>query len=164
VIVIALSARFTDDHRCVFRKFATDAQTWKDGHMHFKKMSIVVSAAAAVCISASVPVHAQQTTPAPELQTPPTDAASFSDDTLKSFADAFLEIASISQEYQPQLEGAGTPEEQQRVRTEAGGRMLEAVEGTEGISVEEYNQIMEAAQGDPELAQRINTHITDATQ
>lgn len=40
--------------------------------------------------------------------------------------------------------------------------MVEAVNESDGITVDEYNQIIQAAQTDPELAQRINSHISEA--
>ncbi|WP_047144848.1 DUF4168 domain-containing protein [Aquamicrobium sp. LC103] len=109
-------------------------------------------------------VHAQEASPVPNQEQPSAEAPSFSDEKLKSFAVAFLEVSKITQEYQPQLEGAKTPEDQQRVQSEASDKMVNAVESSEGISVEEYTQIIQAAQTDPELAQKINGHITEAAQ
>ena len=104
---------------------------------------------------------AQEAAPAPEMEAPAA-APSLGDDKLKSFAVAFLEVNKLTQEYQPQIAAAGTPEDQQRLRQEAGEKMVEAVNDAEGISVDEYNMIIQAAQTDPELAQRINGHITEA--
>lgn len=123
--------------------------------MTFRNSIAAACAAAAFAISAPVSALAQETLPAP-IETP---AVSVTDETLQSFAMAFIEVARISQEYQPQLQTAA-PEDQERVRMEAGERMVEAVEAVDGISVDEYQQIMAAAQTDPELAQRINAQIT----
>lgn len=100
--------------------------------------------------------------PAPQTEMPAAEAPQVDDEKLKSFAVAFLEVTKVTQSYQPQIESAGTPEDQQRLRQEAGEKMVEAVNDAEGITVDEYNMIIQAAQTDPELAQRINGHITEA--
>lgn len=107
-------------------------------------------------------VAAQEAAPTPEVEAPAAAAPSLDDDKLKSFAMAFLEVNKLTQEYQPQIAAAGTPEDQQRLQQEAGEKMVEAVNDAEGISVDEYNMIIQAAQTDPDLAQRINGHITEA--
>lgn len=106
---------------------------------------------------------AQETAPAPQTETPAAaPTPSLDEGKLKSFAVAFLEVTKVTRSYQPQIEAAGTVEDQQRLQQEAGARMVEAVNGAEGITVDEYNMIIQAAQTDPELAQQINTHITAA--
>jgi len=105
--------------------------------------------------------QAQDATPEVQLEAPAA-APQVDDEKLRSFAVAFLEVAKVNQTYQPQIEAAGTQEEQQRLQEEAGGQMIEAVAQSDGITVDEYNTIIQAAQTDPDLAQRINGHITDA--
>lgn len=111
--------------------------------------------------------NAQDAAPAPAPESPqmemPADSApELSEEKLKSFAVAFLEVSRINQTYQPQIQAAGSPEDEQRIRQQAGADMIQAVDSSQGISVEEYNMIIQAAQVDPELAQRINGHITEA--
>src|SRR5690606_18820546 len=89
-------------------------------------------------------------------------APAVDDSKLESFAVAFIEVTKVTQSYKPQIDAASTPEDQQRLQQEAGKRMVEAVNESDGITVDEYNQIIQAAQTDPELAQRINSHISDA--
>ena len=103
--------------------------------------------------------------PAPQTETPaeaPAGAAQQDDAKLKSFAVAFIEVAKVTQSYQPQIESAGTAEDQSRLRQEAGEKMVEAVNEAEGITLDEYNTIIQAAQTDPDLAQKINGHIAEA--
>ena len=100
--------------------------------------------------------------PAPQTEMPAVQPQQVDEAKLESFAVAFLEVAKVTQSYQPQIAAAGTPEDQQRLREEAGEKMVEAVNEAEGITIEEYNTIIEAAQADPQLAQRINGHITEA--
>lgn len=108
-------------------------------------------------------VNAQESAPAPEIEMEaPTAAPPVDDDKLKSFAVAFLEVTKVTQSYQPQIQAAESTEDQQRLQMEAGEMMVEAVNEADGITVDEYNMIIQAAQTDPELAQRINGHITEA--
>ena len=105
--------------------------------------------------------------PATEAQPPATmeaPAATFDEPTLQSFVVAFLQVDEINRTYLPQMQEADTPEEQQQIQEQATQEMVTAVENAEGISVEEYNTIIETAQTDPELAQRINDMIRDAVE
>lgn len=105
---------------------------------------------------------AQDAAPAPQAQAPATQAAPVDDAKLKSFAVAFLEVTKVTRSYQPRIEAADTSDAQQELRQEASQKMVETVNDAQGISVDEYNMIIQAAQTDPDLAQRINTHITEA--
>ena len=100
---------------------------------------------------------------APQTEAPAAAAPAMDDTKLKSFAVAFLEVTKVTESYKPQIEAAsGNAEDQQRLQQEAGEKMVEAVNSAEGISVDEYNTIIQAAQTDPDLAQKINGHITEA--
>jgi esterase/lipase len=91
-------------------------------------------------------------------------AAAFDEPTLQSFVVAFLQVDEINRTYMPQMQEAVTPEEQQQIQQQATQEMVTVVENAEGISVEEYNTIIETAQTDPELAQRINDMIRDSVE
>jgi hypothetical protein len=101
----------------------------------------------------------QPATPAPAIEAP-----AVPDEKLNSFAVAFLEVEKIKQEYTQRLQQAGSEAEQQQIQNEAGQKMLQAVEATEGITVDEYNQIIQSAQADPDLAQRLSNAIGAANQ
>ncbi len=95
---------------------------------------------------------------------PAAPAVAIDDAKLESFVVAFLQVDEINRTYAPQLQAAGTEEEQQQVRPQAGEAMVQAVEGAQGITIEEYNSIIETAQADPELAQQINAKIREAAE
>jgi hypothetical protein len=99
--------------------------------------------------------------PETEMQAP---AVSFDEQTLQSFVVAFLQVDQINRTYLPQMQEADTAEEQQQVQQQATQEMVTAVENAEGISVEEYNTIIETAQTDPNLAQQINDMIREAVE
>lgn len=132
--------------------------------MTFNKTLLSGLSALAIGLGASLGVANAQddAAPAPQMEAPAAaPAPAMDDEKLKSFAVAFLEVTKVTQSYQPQMEGA-SPEDQQRLQQEAGEKMVEAVSEADGISVDEYNMIIQAAQTDPDLAQRINGHITAA--
>jgi hypothetical protein len=109
----------------------------------------------------AVPAAAQDMTmpaPGPEVTGSSVD---FDSATLDAFIMAFVEVNRVGQEYGAQFEAAETAEAQQQVMQDANSEMLVAIEGVEGIEVDEYNQIMTVAQADPELAERINQRLQD---
>ena len=110
------------------------------------------------------PPATQPTAPAVEPNAPAGAAEAVSDEKLQSFAVAFAEVEKIKQEYSQRLQAAGSETEQQQLQTEAGQKMLQAVENTEGMSVDEYNQIIESAQADPSLAERLTKIIGQTNQ
>jgi hypothetical protein len=118
--------------------------------------------AMAICAATSViavgPVTAAQgpdRQPAPEAQQP---APSYSDAELKSFAVAVVQVQRINDAYLPKLKTASTPEEQQQVEKTATSEMVKAVQ-KEGMTVEKYKQIMNHAQSNPEIGDRVMKHI-----
>lgn len=83
----------------------------------------------------------------------------FSDEQLRSFAVAALEVRKIRSDFMARIQQAGSEDERQQLAREANGQMVSAVEDTPGISVEDYNAIVQAAGEDPELASRIQTIV-----
>jgi hypothetical protein len=102
---------------------------------------------------------AQEQAPTMNTQGDAQAASSFDDATLNSFAAAFLKVNQLGQTYGAQLEAAKTPEEQQKIQTQANTEMQAAVENTDGIDVDTYNRIIQVAQADPKLAERINEKL-----
>src|SRR5690554_1858885 len=76
------------------------------------------------------------------------DSSQFSDSDLKNFVAASQQVAMISQDYAPKLQEAKDPSEQQKVLEEADQKMISAVEN-EGMSVDQFLMINQAAQQDP---------------
>jgi soluble lytic murein transglycosylase-like protein len=79
---------------------------------------------------------------------------SFSEQEIVAFATASLEVEDIAQEYGAQISEDTTAEQQQRLRAEASEEMRAAVRD-EGLTVDRYNRIHEAAQMDQALAEDI---------
>lgn len=136
--------------------------------MNIRRFATTTALAAALALPMTGFAVAQETAPAqpaPETSTPDASqpAQNFDDDTLRSFAVAFLEVDKINKEYAPRMQEASTPEEQQKVQEEASQEMVTAVEGAEGISVQEYTSIMQAAQVNPDLAKKLTQYIGEAS-
>ena len=99
----------------------------------------------------------------PSVQAPEA-ASNYPDTKLKSFAVAFLQVDKVTKEYLPRLKQASSEDEQKKIRSEASGEMVKAVEGASDISVEEYNSIAKSAQTDPKLANKLTGYIREAAK
>ena len=71
----------------------------------------------------------------------PAPAATFSDADVASFAKAAVKVQVITQQARTQ--------------------MMQAIESTEGLSIDTYNNIVAAAQKDPALAEKISQLMRD---
>lgn len=108
----------------------------------------------------AVTASAQEAQPA----VPAIEAPGFTEEKLRSFAVAYLQVDAINNNYLPQVEAAATPEEQQQLREEAAQQMVDAVEQSDGITPAEYGEIIQAAQSDAELAQQLSAIIAEEAQ
>jgi hypothetical protein len=80
----------------------------------------------------------------------------FTDAKLHSFASAVIAVNTIVERWRPQIQAAPSDADKQRMAEQANQEMRAAVEGTEGLSVEEYQAIAQAAQGDAQLMARLD--------
>jgi hypothetical protein len=126
--------------------------------MTFSRLPIAMLAAAGLAFGGALagPVA----TPAAQAQ----DANSFNDEQLRSFAEAAVKLTEIRSEYQSQMGNAQSDEERAQLQQQTNQRMAQAVQNTDGISIEEYNQIASASRTDENLAEQINTYIEEAAQ
>jgi predicted PurR-regulated permease PerM len=130
--------------------------------MQFARTTLAAVAVLGLAFGATSLTGAGVTNSAVAQQAPaPGQAPAADEETLRSFAVATLEIQEISQTYQPQLEAAQSPEEQQEIAQTANAEMVQAVEAVPGINVDQYNAIAEAAQNDPQMMQQINTLLAE---
>jgi Domain of unknown function (DUF4168) len=103
----------------------------------------------------AVPLSAVAQTAAPDA--PQAGSVEFTEEQLKSFAAATLEVEELHQKYSPQIAAAKEPSEQEAVRGQAVEEMTKAVRG-EGLSIEEYNSIVTQLYTDPEMARSIEAY------
>ena len=83
-------------------------------------------------------------------------AEEYSQAKLHSFASAVLAVNAIVEQWRPQIQAAASEADKQRMAEQANQEMRAAVEGTEGMTVEEYQAIAQAAQADPQLMARLD--------
>jgi Domain of unknown function (DUF4168) len=102
-----------------------------------------MTAALAFALAASGPVLAQAQ---PE----------FSDQQLESFVVAAIAVDEVIREWNPRIQAAKDDAQAAQLREQANSELVEVITRTDGITVDEYQQIGRAAQADPDLAARIN--------
>ena len=121
---------------------------------------ILAAAAAAATLAAAplAPALAQQSDAAPQMQ------ADVSDAKLDSFVVAALSVSEIAQEFEGRIQAAADDAARQSLANEAREAMIGAVEETDGITVEEYVTISEAARSDAELNQRVMDMLADRAE
>ncbi|WP_434713416.1 DUF4168 domain-containing protein [Rhizobium sp. YTUHZ045] len=120
----------------------------------------VVSLLALSPASATELAQAQQQPPA-QGQAPmqgqgATGAASpVSDQKLEAFAVAYVQVDKVRQEYSAKIDATKDQASKQKLQDEAKKQMVETVQASPDISVEEYSSILTAAQSDPALAKKV---------
>ncbi|MDD7970320.1 DUF4168 domain-containing protein [Roseinatronobacter alkalisoli] len=83
-------------------------------------------------------------------------------DMVDAFIAAALAVNEVREGYMAQIEAEADQNAQMEILEAADAAMLEAVEETPGITLDEYIAIANAAAEDPELAARIDARFTEA--
>jgi len=116
----------------------------------------MMAVAAWLGIASVLAAVAQQVTPSPAQQSTP----SYSDDELRTFAVAVLEVQKINNLYLPRLEAASTTEEQQQVVEAAKVEVAQVIQ-KQGITINRFHQILGDAQADTGLADKVRKLIRE---
>lgn len=117
----------------------------------------LATACAAAALGFGAPALAQDpgtgVPPPPAQQQAP---ANLDDEQLETFAKAQERVVEIGQKWNDQIQeqGGASAEDIQKARESAHKEMVIAVESV-GMSVDDYNRIAMAVQGDPELQKRV---------
>lgn len=80
------------------------------------------------------------------------------DEQINAFARAQNQAAQIQLKYNDMLVAAEDDMQRQNIAQKANDEMVEAIQA-EGLSVEQYNNILTEVQGDPELMERVSNAI-----
>jgi Domain of unknown function (DUF4168) len=80
--------------------------------------------------------------------------ASTSDATVGKVGAALRQVLQIKQTYSQRLQSAATPAEQQDISKQASGAAAAAIT-RQGLSIDQYTRVLQAAQSDPALKQRV---------
>ncbi len=129
--------------------------------MQFSRTTLAIAAAFGLAVSAAPGIAAASQSPMIVAQA---QQQSFSDDKLRSFASAAIEVREIREQHAQKVEGVTDEQQHATIVDETITKMTAAVEEEPGITVEEYNQINQASQSDPELAQKIQAFLQEAGQ
>lgn len=87
----------------------------------------------------------------------------FTDQQLESFVVAAIAVDELIREWNPRIQEAENADQAAQLREEANGALVEAITQTDGITLEQYQTIGQAAQSDPDLAGRINEIYQEKT-
>jgi hypothetical protein len=115
-------------------------------------------ASALPLIPAELPVLAQAQSQ-PQAQSPAPvegELGGFSQSQLESYANAVVKIQEIDRAWQPRIDQAQDKEEAEQLTTQATGEMVGEIEA-QGLTVQEYNSITQAAENDERLYDHIVT-------
>lgn len=82
------------------------------------------------------------------------------DEQVDSFVNATIRIITIQQEAQKEMTATEEQEKQKQVRDEAMQMIVAAVE-EEGLSVDEYNGIVQKVESDPEFGETVQQRIQE---
>jgi len=74
---------------------------------------------------------------------------------LEAFITAAVTVEELVQRWMPEISGAENQERAAKLQKQAQTELLAAIEATDGITVEEYRTIGEAARKDPALSDRL---------
>jgi len=93
--------------------------------------------------------------------------AEYSSAELDIFAEALLQVADVRQKYTAMMQSAETEDQQAAIVEEANTEITRVIEETDGITLDRYTEIAQAADQDQGLNQRIVKRIqsmNDETQ
>jgi Domain of unknown function (DUF4168) len=127
--------------------------------MTFLPFKAAVTAALAVVVLSLPAARSVADEPMPSASVP---KAKISEKRLNDFVAAAKDVYAIRQKYAPKFKDAKDDGEKQQVLQTARGEMKSAIENR-GMTVEQYNDVLVAAKGDQELAERIGKMLDDAT-
>lgn len=99
---------------------------------------------------------------APNAAQTPAPSPAISDKKLDETAAAMQNVIGLQHNYQQQI-AAAPPSDKQRIAAEANTAMKKAVTD-QGLSVEEYSSILEVAQNDPAIRQKLLARLHPSGQ
>ena len=108
----------------------------------------------------ALPAVAGQNAP-PQMAQAETGAGGYSQEQLESYAAAVMKVQEVDRAWQPRIEQAQDQRQAEAMTSEATNEMIGEIEA-QGLSVEEYNAITQAAEQDQQLYDRIITLLTQA--
>jgi len=103
-------------------------------------------------------LYAQQGQGQQQMMQQPAAEVQVSDADLEKVATAYQDIHAIRVELQDSLAGVTDPKSAQKLQEQASADMVEAVQEN-GLDVQTYNQIMEAAQTNEDIREKLSAKL-----
>src|SRR5262249_17444411 len=116
-------------------------------------------AAGLLFVPAVPAANAQVQSPSPGLSNP---SSAIPDQKLDAAAAAIERVASLKQDYQQRI-AAAAPADKEDILNEAIHALAKAITD-QGLSVEEYDSILEVAQNDPDVREKIRQRIRPSAE
>jgi len=117
----------------------------------------MLAASLAVASIVAAPAFGQQGGGNAATPQPPGAASQkdqLSDTTVQKVGKALRQAATIRQQYSDRAQATKSQEQQQQLTEQAQGDMIKAI-NEQGLSVQQYNQVIQMAQADPSLKERL---------
>jgi len=89
------------------------------------------------------------------------EAESYSSEELDIFTNALLRVSDVRQDYTARLQSAETEDERAAIVEEANAEITDVIENTDGITLDQYTEIAQAASEDQTLNQRIVKRVQE---
>ncbi|MDQ8730062.1 DUF4168 domain-containing protein [Bradyrhizobium sp. LHD-71] len=133
--------------------------------MPLKRKLLAATLLSAVWLVPTVPAAYAQaqapSQPAPSAKAKE-KAKDLSDNKLDAVAAALGQVATLQENYQQKIESA-PPSDKERIAGEANNALTKAVTD-QGLSVDEYTEILVVAQNDPTLREKILQRVRSSTK
>lgn len=81
--------------------------------------------------------------------------ATFDDAKIEAYVTASIAIDALVNQWEPKIDAAKSEAEAQKMKEQANTELTAAIEKTKGITVDEYQQIIDTATKDPAMQQRL---------
>ncbi|MCV9961316.1 DUF4168 domain-containing protein [Pararhizobium sp. BT-229] len=119
-----------------------------------------LTAAALSLIVINSPAFAQQAAE-PQATQPMqgTAPATISDQKIEAFAVAYLQVDKVRQDYAAKIGAEKDAVNKQKLQNEANQQMINAVEKSPDMSLDEYKTIITAAQTNPDVAKKVQEKL-----
>jgi hypothetical protein len=88
-----------------------------------------------------------------------TAPAAISDQKIEAFAVAYLQVDKVRQDYAAKIGAEKDAVSKQKLQNEANQQMINAVEKSPGMSLDEYKTIITAAQSNPDVAKKVQEKL-----
>lgn len=98
-----------------------------------------------------------------DQQQPASSEENFSEDELKSYATASLQVERITQQYLPMVKNAESVAQTQALQRRAKNEMHAALIQA-GLSVEKYNAIAMAVRSNPAVADKVQSYMANPSR